>query len=344
MTPRVEVHGLPALTEPDDGWPMLFTVGVASARGTAGAAPRSMLGRYELEGDVLTFWPRFALKPDLPYVATLHRSRLPGEDEDSPDLVETLLVPRTAPPAVPIVTAVFPTARPLPANLLKFYVHFSEPMSRGFAYEHAHIVDGAQDPIEQPFLELGEELWNPDGTRLTLLLDPGRIKRGLVPHEQLGPVLEPQRDYTLVIAAGWPSADGVPLAADVRIPFATHGLDYLQPDPARWTVEPPRAFTQEPLRLSFDEPLDRALLRHMLRVTSVDGSPIEGRVIVDGAESRWTFVPQRPWEPALHQVTVDLALEDLAGNSVGRPFEVHAPGTEPAVSPEPAVVRFRPRL
>jgi len=62
-------------------------------------------------------------------------------------------------------------------------------MSRGFADDHVQLLDDTGAAVESPFLALAE-LWNPAATHLTLLIDPGRIKRGLVPHEHLGPVLE----------------------------------------------------------------------------------------------------------------------------------------------------------
>ncbi len=56
-------------------------------------------------------------------------------------------------------------------------------MSRGEAYRRIHLLDADGKPIERAFLELGEELWDPDGKRFTLFIDPGRIKRGLKPRK-----------------------------------------------------------------------------------------------------------------------------------------------------------------
>ncbi len=50
-------------------------------------------------------------------------------------------------------------------------------MSRGDSYRHIQLRDAKGKAVELPFLELGEELWNPDMTRLTLFIDPGRVKR-----------------------------------------------------------------------------------------------------------------------------------------------------------------------
>ncbi len=76
--------------------------------------------------------------------------------------------------------------------------------------------------LDVPFLEVGEELWDPTGTRLTLLLDPGRIKRGLKPREDLGPILEAGsevhtgRRSRLARRDGPPVAGGIPEAVSDR--------------------------------------------------------------------------------------------------------------------------------
>jgi hypothetical protein len=97
---------------------------------------------------------------------------------------------------------VYPTSSKLPENHLRFYVHFSAPMSRGEAYEHLRLLRKNGEPVYLPFLEIGEELWDKSGMRLTLLFDPGRVKRGLKPREENGPVLEEGEEYTLVIEPG----------------------------------------------------------------------------------------------------------------------------------------------
>ncbi len=74
-------------------------------------------------------------------------------------------------------------------------------MSGGDVYRHIQLIELAKKKVVQwPLLELGEELWNQDMTRLTLFIDPGRIKRGVKPLEELGPSLEEGKDYELIIS------------------------------------------------------------------------------------------------------------------------------------------------
>ena len=62
-------------------------------------------------------------------------------------------------------------------------------MSHGEAYRRVHLLDAEGQELPAVFLELGEELWDPAMQRFTLLFDPGRVKRRLVPREELGAVL-----------------------------------------------------------------------------------------------------------------------------------------------------------
>jgi hypothetical protein len=77
------------------------------------------------------------------------------------------------------VEAIYPTADRLPSNTLRFYIVFSAPMSAGEAHDRLRLVNDRGQVVPGAFLELEEELWDPTGRRLTVLLDPGRIKRGL---------------------------------------------------------------------------------------------------------------------------------------------------------------------
>src|SRR6185436_14165442 len=232
------------------------------------------------------------------------------------------LLPKPPPSPPTRIVAVFPSRDVLPENLLKFYLHFSAPMARREAYLRVRLLDGSGKPVELPFLEIGEELWDRPATRLTLLFDPGRIKRGLKPREDSGPALEEGKSYTLVVDAAWPDAEGRPLQQGFRKAFKVVAPDEKQPDPKAWTVTAPGAGTRDPLTVVFHEPLDEAMLHRSLTVTDAAGSPVAGRIEIDREETRWRFHPAAAWRAGSCALVVDAVLEDLAGNSIERPFEV----------------------
>jgi hypothetical protein len=53
-----------------------------------------------------------------------------------------------------------------------------------------------------------------------------------------------------------------------------------------------------------------------------DDRAVEGDVIIDQAETRWTFTPKQPWRAGTYQLLALDTLEDVAGNQIGRAFEV----------------------
>src|SRR5262249_53983657 len=166
--------------------------------GTNVDLPR-MLGTYRLKGETLRFEPQFSAVPGVRYRAVVDPNQLPGARGTADKLTAVWELPRQAPSATTVVSHVYPSASMLPENLLKFYLHFSAPMSGGHVYDYIHLRDENGKDVELPFLELDEELWNPAMTRLTLFIDPGRIKRGVRPLEEIGPALQEGKHYTLVI-------------------------------------------------------------------------------------------------------------------------------------------------
>src|SRR5262249_29664893 len=199
-----------------DPCPEIFAVRVVASKPAAeGKEMPPLLGSYRVERGELLFTPRFPLQPGVHY-----RARFNGESVIEQDFV--LAKPQT--PSTNVVHA-YPTRNVLPENLLKFYIHFSAPMSRGEAYQHIRLLDAAGKPVELPFLELGEELWDPDGKRFTLFFDPGRIKRGLKPREEAGPALEEGKSYTLVVNREWRDATSNTIKKPFRKPFPLIATD-----------------------------------------------------------------------------------------------------------------------
>jgi hypothetical protein len=224
--------------------------------------------------------------------------------------------------------AVYPSADRLPENMLRIYLQFTGPMRRGDVYDFIRLINPDGKPVESPFVTFGEELWNADGTRLTLLLDPGRQKHDLLPRQQAGPVLEAGKQYTLAIGGDWPDAHGRPLGHDFRKQFTAIAAEPRPIQPAEWKMSSPRADSREPLVVMFDRPLDHALSRRMDTVVDLSGRALAGEVTVTDNETTWQFVPQQPWAAGEFALMVEPNLEDVSGNRVGRAFEVDEDRTE----------------
>jgi hypothetical protein len=282
-----------------------------------------LFGGVRLAGDALRFEPRFPFQPGVAYRAVVRRGVLAADSAPRGEAVSRVFKlpePKLSPSTE--ISAVYPSGDVLPENQLKLYLHFSAPMSRGRVYRHIHLLRDDGSEVDLPFLELDEELWDAAGKRLTVFFDPGRIKRGLKPREEVGPVLEEGKTYTLVIDKAWQDARGQPLVRDFRRTFKSAAPDDVQPKPQRWKLAAPAAGTREPLAVALEEPLDHAMLHRVLAVRAADGEFIAGEASVDRGETRWRFTPEAAWTAGRYELVVAAALEDRAGNSIARPFEV----------------------
>ena len=125
---------------------------------------------------------------------------------------------------------------------------------------------------------------------------------------------------------GWTDAAGQTLQAGFRKAFRAGPPDETSPDPKTWSVRPPAPETRDPLEVRFPEPLDRALLDRLIAVRDGADKPVSGTVAVDDEETAWRFVPAVPWRPGEYRLVIGTDLEDAAGNSIARPFEIDAVG------------------
>ncbi|MBL9202391.1 MAG: hypothetical protein JNL39_17910 [Opitutaceae bacterium] len=309
----VEVEGLPAaaLRAGAEQGADIFPVFAEQAH-ASGVPP--MLGTWSVAEGRLRFEPRFPLVRGVRYRAEYRGA-------GAPPVVSRFELPADTAAPTTTVVQVFPSAAVLPENQLKFYVHFSAPMSRGDIFTHVSLRGENGKPIELPFLELAEELWDPRMTRLTLLIDPGRIKRGVKPLMDLGPALEAGKAFTLVIAADCRDAAGRPLRAAFEKKFRVGAADRTPVDPKTWTITAPKAGTREPLQIDFGEPLDHALALRTINVAAGQASLV-GETTLGAEERTWRFVPDQPWRAGSHRLVVGTTIEDLAGNNVGKAFDV----------------------
>ena len=275
-------------------------------------------GEWKADEGKVVFTPKYPLKAGTTY-------RVIGTA--SPLDVHTPKAERSKPT---VVTHIYPSATELPENVLRFYIEFSQSMPRGDSYRYVRLLseNGKADPL--PFVELDQELWNADQTRLTLLIDPGRIKKEVKPRIDLGPVFRQGNKYTLVVSGKWPTLDGGTLGKDVSKAITATAPQSAGIDPKNWKITPPTD-TDASLRVSFGYPLDYVILSRSLTVIGTDGLPVTGSAEPTDAEKGWRFQAAGRWSPGGYLLRVDTGLEDVSGNAVGRPFEVdlaHPPPKE----------------
>ena len=335
QTNTVDVAGLPAASVAalsntlstggwtDGDWQALLRVSVKSAGG-AGATP-AVAGSYSIAGDVVRFTPMFPFDEGRQYDVVLDASRLPAVRDDAPWRQQKIAAvvgrPAVARSPSTVVTHLYPSGDTVPANQLRMYLHFSAPMDWRSGYDYVTLLDDRGQEVVDAFLPLDADFWNGDRTRYTVFFDPGRVKRGILPNKQMGRALVAGKRYTLLVKREWRDGHGLPLKEEFRHVFRASPAIERPLTMKEWKVEAPAAGTREPLVVTFPEPLDHGLLRRALGVARA-GTPLEGEIAIEAAETRWRFTPRDAWTPGTYDLVALAFLEDLAGNRVGRAFEV----------------------
>ncbi len=284
---------------------------------------RSMLVELSQDGEDLIVAPRFALKAGAGYELAIAgqtlRIALPAPDAISPRLVSFA-----------------PSQAVIPANTLRLYLHFSEPMARGQLREMVSLATGDGTPIASPFLSLETELWDPSQTRATLLLDPGRIKQGVGPNVAGGAPLQEGQSYRLTVSPEMLSAAGSSLGSPVSVAFRVGSPERRAISPEAWEILSPTSGSHAPLSLAFDRIVDSGASLRLITLKGPDGQPVQGQITSD--DGGWSLIPERPWQTGSYSIVVDPELEDVAGNTIGAPFDA-APGTI-GIQTEPVILTF----
>jgi hypothetical protein len=348
-TAVVRLEGVPAEILPrsqdleTSGWPAAFRVAVAGA--AADLPP--VAGTFTVDDGAVVFKPLFGFDPGRQYRVEFDASRLnapPAEWRSARVSSEVGFAGRNLMPST-LVAQVYPSGDTVPENQLRLYIHFSAPMGRKGGLEYVQLLDHRGTPVEDPFLPLDAEFWNGDRTRYTVFFDPGRQKRGILPNEEMGRSLEPGRAYTLVVSREWLDGEGQPLKEEFRRGFRVSPADERPLDePTAWRVQAPAASSRDPLTVTFPEALDHGLLMRALGVLSEAGQEIGGEAMVSEQETRWSFTPRDTWRAGNYQLKVLSILEDLAGNRIGRAFEVdNFERVDPSPEPEAFSLPFQIR-
>jgi len=321
-----ELSELSRANWPADRWHELVGVTVAGSSGTFVA------GTYVVGKDSVEFVPAFPFDAGRSYDVRIDPARLVVARTGT-TVQATLKVASRSAGAPVSVTAIHPDIEEWPANLLRFYVHFSGPMARRAGVEFVHLLDADGREMDDALLESPVDFWSPDQQRVTVFFDPGRVKSDLVPNQMLGRALRVGQQYTIAVDQDWKDASGRPLAAPYRKSIrAVPAVDR----PIRlsdWSIVPPRAGTREPLVISVPWALDHALFERSLGVTA-GGEPVEGTSTVQPGEREWRFVPDANWSVAPHEIVVLAILEDVSGNTIDQPFEVDPKSAPSAPRPE----------
>ena len=298
----------------------ILRVTVVEPRAPIGDIRPGILGRYQVLEDGVRFVPHFPFERGLSYRASFDPRPL-GRPELSDLLTLEFSLPREQSALPTEVKHIFPSSNHLPENLLRFYLCFSNPMQRGRVGAEISLLGPDRELAPDALYRAPVELWDRSMRYLTILLDPGRLKRGAGPNRELGPPLKVGQVYTLAVGAGMTDLSGSRLAETIYKRFRVTDAVREPIAVEQWTIAPPLTNSRQPLVLMFPKPLDWALLSHTITIASTCEQSIDGRAVVDQCERRWSFTPTSPWAAGTHHVRVASGLEDVCGNSVMAAFD-----------------------
>ena len=218
------------------------------------------------------------------------------------------------------VTTIYPTQSILPANQLKFYIQFSQPMAVQ-AYPHIDLLDSAGEPIYRAILKEIPELWSESRQLLCVWLEPGRIKQGLGPNEKLGTILKEGEEYILKVSADLRDAQGIKIKEEVMKKFTVKADDRAKLNYKDWNVAIPKSNSREAIKISFNETMDYGSVISLLNIENVDGEIIKGTWEAQENESKVYFCPESNWQKGNYKLAINTRIEDLAGNNLIRLFD-----------------------
>jgi hypothetical protein len=223
---------------------------------------------------------------------------------------------------LPEMTKVYPTTEKVPENLLKMYFVFSNPMQEVHkSLDYIKVVKLSDNKEVDIFLELEPELWNKEHTQLTLWLDPGRIKTGLIPNKKMGlPILAGNR-YVVKVDKSWEDADGNQLKQDYFKTLDVGLRDKERPSEKNWEIIIPRCGTKGPLAIDFKEPLDAMLSGESFDIYKFENNLMDGKFKLKNNEEVLLFYPDSLWTRGAYKILVASRLEDLAGNNLNQLFD-----------------------
>jgi hypothetical protein len=302
-------------------WENVFPVSLAeSSNGIA------IAGNYEVASGSVSFTPRFPFAINIDYSARFFTDQLAQNPNEvylpsmKADVLELNFRMSLSKNEQPAVMAIYPTSESVPENLLKFHISFSKSMTRGEVYSRVKLLDENGKIIERPFLIVDEEFWDDEMKTVTLLFDPGRVKRGLRPNLEMKPALSQNNKYTLVIEEGWKDIDGLSTPDRTVKSFYCTAADRSSPEVKNFQVIAP-ASNLAPLAIDFKEPLNSISLSRAIQIVDQNGQTIAGSIEIKNAETMILFVPKNPWSDSRYSILFNSLTEDLAGNNLNRLFD-----------------------
>ena len=208
----------------------------------------------------------------------------------------------------PLKISFEPKAETIPANTLRMYFTFDHP-ARGLVHQSEVTLVGPDgSEIKDAFMNFGQELWSPDGKRLTVFFDPGKIKRNVEAQGDTASPLKEGKSYQIKLANYVHSFQAGPPVRE-RL------------NPRLWKVVEPSSHCGW-LEIRFDRLMDAALLLDQIEVIEADsGIRISTTKQIQGGGAGLILRPKVKWRVGRYAIVASPILEDVSGNRIGESLD-----------------------
>lgn len=220
----------------------------------------------------------------------------------------------------PKVLAIYPTTDAVPVNVLRFHIQFSKPMQEMSILQHVHLTNSGGEDMTGVFYENQYELWNESRTMVTLIVDPGRVKTGLLANMKMGRAFDEGAQYVLEIDSLLTDFEDNGLSTIFSKTFVAAAEDKKPPNTALWQCSTPARNTKEPLSIAFQDCIDVVSARTFIKVLNNE-KEVFGQITLGVDDTNWSFTPEDKWQEGTYEIIVHPALEDIAANSLNQVFD-----------------------
>jgi hypothetical protein len=255
--------------------------------------------------------------PDFPFVENTHYIIRINDDKLSWEKVFSL--PNEYNNSLEILS-IYPTSDELPENLLRMYIHFSQPMKTVGNIEKIKLIDEDGVEIQGAIFNNVYELWDSKQQQLTVIFDPSRVKTGLQANVEMGRALKAGKSYSLIIEDA-ENIYGQRLATSYKKTFKVIEEDYNMPNVENWKYNIPVEGRQTPFIIDFSEPLDWLSLHARIKVFDFLQREVKGNIAINNNELEWNFTPTEKWKSGEYTIKVNTRLEDPSGNNLNGLFD-----------------------
>ena len=289
-------------------------------------------GHYLQSANTITFEPSFPFIPGVgEYRAVIDWQQLQKILAAAIPALSVRTEYAFQPPAITIkrnrVVSIFPDGMAVPENILRFYINFSGPMALGSLSESIRLETGRGVEVSAFFMDNLEPLWSRDRTRLTMLLDPARVKRGVLANRTLGRALRQGETYSLTIDSKMKDAAGNYLLDDFEWTFTVGAPIEMALNMDDVQVSEIKVETSEPIEILFPGIMNYFQLAGLITIECDGQDIVAGRLDIGRQPSSIIFTPELPWQVRNYVLRIASDAEDISGNTFLTAFD-HDAGRE----------------